>query len=634
MRKAGGADMSSDSDFDFEDVLEESDTGKERISPRLDPMRRMGLSSFAKWAFLMALIMGMGCYVGISKNLNTTPQKVEVAYYLVEHFASILLATFLGILLPTVASSGRNQQDTDPASIARNAIIVGFIMGTLYYASILGLKAYAYPHLPPPNTSTSQSAVGGNPATNTNSTSSLTDPDSKKYESMYLVQTPQEWLRYRLPLALISAIIAFTCKELLAYRGSLKRENTFYLVFMNAVQIVILLSVLYPLMYAIRELMKFPATAFALGAISAVSLASSVGVLLWGLSADSKLRELQKKGDRRAGGIAGDGMQLTLTLVGGSSSGKTCFLAGAYQEWNTALPAQVAIESSTKDGIRDDIIELDKIADHIYIDREFPIGTVGVRKFGFQLLYEEEVFARFSILDYSGKAVSGGTDSDDVDTESERELKKRIEQTDGLILIADMSQIRRNKPYNDMTRVRKAYQDTLRKVAHRNGNSRVVPVALVLTKVDEYKDPDDDSIRYRDMEGGLKSFGYLDYESKWKAFCQPPKGPGIVRFRRFFSSAIWHSTPHKDESGNEDKSIGYEISKALLPTPNGCLAPLLWICANTMRWNVTLYDDLAGWLWGGSRKAKRRMEVILELERLASSMETKVRGVRNRHEEE
>ena len=51
-----------------------------------------------------------------------------------------------------------------------------------------------------------------------------------------------------------------------------------------------------------------------------------------------------------------------------------------------------------------------------------------------------------------------------------------------------------------------------------------------------------------------------------------------------------------------------------------CAAPLLWLAAKVMRWNVTMFCDVTSFIFGASPMVRTRIEATLELERVADAL--------------
>ncbi len=118
----------------------------------------------------------------------------------------------------------------------------------------------------------------------------------------------------------------------------------------------------------------------------------------------------------------------------------------------------------------------------LYTHSYLPPGTVSCQDLPFELWLENECVARFNLLDYPGGAlVDAAPDPKDVE-----EFWHRAAESDGIVLVADMSHARRGQRDDDWMDIMNRYKTVLQLVLERNGKNRVVPVALVLTKVDEY----------------------------------------------------------------------------------------------------------------------------------------------------
>ena len=222
--------------------------------------------------------------------------------------------------------------------------------------------------------------------------------------------------------------------------------------------------------------------------------------------------------------------------------------------------------------------------------------------------------ARFNFLDYPGGALVGNA----LDAAAINQFWNRVDETDGIVLVADMSYLRRYQHETDFMEVMNAYKRVMERIIKRNGRNRVVPVALVLTKCDEYVDPVSGEVRHDDIFRALTTFGYDELERLWKNL-NKREGPGFVEYSIWPTSAISYSRPRVDSTGREDLRQPFEIAPPPPPiAPTGCASPLLWISAKAMRWNVTLFCDMMTFLFGSSPKRKRHIEAIMELENVAT----------------
>jgi len=183
--------------------------------------------------------------------------------------------------------------------------------------------------------------------------------------------------------------------------------------------------------------------------------------------------------------------------------------------------------------------------------------------------------------------------------------------------------VRRNRKDSDWLEVRNAYRTVMQRLVDRNGKRRVVPVAMVLTKCDEFVDPSTGLIDMAQLEAGLREFQYDELETEWRKM-NATNGPGFVEFTTWITSAITYSQPQKGPDGRPDYRKPFQIA-APPPsiTPTGCASPLLWMTSKVMRWNVTLFADLGTFLYGSSPAVRRRIDAVLEMEQIAEERAAK-----------
>jgi hypothetical protein len=307
---------------------------------------------------------------------------------------------------------------------------------------------------------------------------------------------------------------------------------------------------------------------------------------------------------------------MTLTVIGGRESGKTVLLAAAFYEWSTQNIGNLRITPATDAVLADtagSVGNLEAVARELYVDNQFPVGTVSTQNLPFDLNIGNERIARFTFLDYPGGAIAGRV----ADQRIVQDFWNRVEDTDGIILIADMSYVRRAHKDSDWLEVRNAYRTVMQRLVDRNGKRRVVPVALVLTKCDEFVNPATGHIDMVALKAGLKEFQYDELEEEWRRL-NAEAGPGFAEFTTWITSAITYSEPQKGADGRADFSKPFRIAPPPPTiTPTGCASPLLWMCSKVMRWNVTAFYDISTFLFGSTPRVRRRVDAILEMERIA-----------------
>jgi hypothetical protein len=562
--------------------------GRQRPSPVLDPLRRMRTSRLAKWGLLGAILL---FFVW----LPFAPSQVSPAYgyNLALVTSATVFAAIIATGLPRLLGPGFFGRWHEPVEALRDWLLVGVATGFLYFGFIRVAVVSSF------------------------------GPSS--------AATTEEWLKWRLPLLLFASVLAvFAARSMAIRRESLVSSGVGAAVAQVIVQSLLIALLERPIEQGFRELtqgQKSPTLALVFGLLSLVLFLGSAAIIFWAATADENISNLKR---RRATGIV-DGtnpVELTLTVVGGRESGKTVLLAGAFYEWSTQNLGNLRITPAAAGSIdplgavsggANPVVSLDDVARELYINYQFPVGTVSSQSLPFDLSLGQDKVARFSFLDYPGGAIAGRV----ADSRVVNEFWERVDDTDGLILIADMSYVRRNRKDSDWLEVRNAYRTVMQRLVDRNGKRRVVPVAMVLTKCDEFVDPNTGLIDMAQLEAGLKEFQYDELETEWRKM-NADHGPGFAEFTTWITSAITYSQPQKGPDGRPDPKRPYQLAPPPPTiTPTGCASPLLWMTSKVMRWNVTLFADLGTFLFGSSPAVRRRIEAVLETERIAEERAAK-----------
>lgn len=565
-----------------------------RPGPALDPRARMRLSNLAKWMFLGGILL----FVAWAPASVSVSGASKGLHYLLAVASAVVFGAVLATGLPrTLAPKlfGRWREATDAF---RDWTLISLITGLLYGMAIQIIKATAA------------------------KTSKLYNPVQTANPELF----DANWLAYRLPLVLICAVIGI----LIARAVSLRREGVLDTNPVSAFAQILIQALLVgllnrPFEFGFHSLSQNPGAAPLMLGGAILSSVAALGIIFWSYSADSRLIALHKQRHPDWSGVdAGAGLvPLTLTVIGGRDSGKTVLLAAAFYEWSTKNMGNLHITPSPRvssgkmmevgGGASQAGTNLESIAQELYGNYEFPAGSVVSTSLDFDLSLGQDPVARFNILDYPGGAMSGRV----ADMRVLNEFWGRVENSDGLILIADMSYARRNQKDPDYMQVYNAYRQAMQRVAHSNGKNRVVPVALVLTKCDEWADPNTGMIDIDGLEAALHDFGYRDLEEYWSQLCVNT-GPGVGEFKIFMTTAISYSEPQVDENGEYDQTKPFRLTPPPPQIePRGCASPLLWMSAKVMRWNVTMFRDISSFFLGSSPQMRRRIEAIEEMERIA-----------------
>jgi hypothetical protein len=628
--------------------------GRKRLSPALDPIARMRLSASVKWLLVGGIIlMVLGApffypYVsepaeapviaarhdvtvataaavaahkaaarqgnsddadavaaqrdadltkrnaalGAAETAFAAQHKASIRSNFAPVIASAILAAILATGLPRLLLPAFFGRWREAVEAFRDWIVVGLVTGGFYLAILEILKKIKAPASGP---MASLIALNG-------ATAQVFDP---------------VWLTYRLPIVLLCALAGLLIARTIALRGEgIVSGNPLKGIGEVLLQAALIGFMVRPLERAFDVSGHVPLVGPLLFGLAILAIAGAVGVIAWAFDADQHATELHRRGHPVLTGIdAGDRpVPMTLSVIGGRESGKTVLMAAAYYEWLTSPFGQLRIKAAgNTGGPGAGGTDLEQVADELYVSNQFPIGTVSTQNLPFEIAHGKEAVCHFSMLDFPGGAVVGRA----ADQEIVREFWERLDDSDALLIIADMSYVRRGKKDPGFTQVFGAYIEAMRRLVDRNGRRRVVPIALVLTKCDEYYDPAVGRLNIDAIRKGLEEFGYAGLESAWRQMCES-EGQKIVEFSTWMTSAITFSEPQRDGTGEYDYARPYRIippPPAIAPT--GCAAPILWLTAKVMRWNVTAFRDLSSFLFGSSPHQRRRIESILEMERVA-----------------
>lgn len=550
----------------------------QRPSPVLDPMVRSLISRVAKWVMLIGLLLLVAWLPAF-----TAPRSRDLYFMLLvltaTTFAAAVATGLPRVLLPKVFGKW-----AEPVDALRDWLTVGLTTGAIYLALLYVMR--------------------------------LTKFGPPQVEEM------NAWLRFRLPLLLLAGVGGVVTARMVA----LRRDAVMSISAANAAvqilaQVLLLAAFERPFERWLHPIFIMPGVAAGLGSAAVACLVMTLGVILWAASADASLSSLKR---RRGGGGVEDGtgpVNLTVTVIGGRESGKTVLLAGAFYEWSTQnignLRITPAVPTRNEDGMlsreAEGLANLEDVARELYVNNQFPVGTVSTQDLPFDLSIGNEQIARFSFLDYPGGAIAGRVADDRII----QEFWERVEDTDGIVMIADMSYVRRAHKDKDWLEVRNAYRKVMQRLVDRNGKRRVVPVALVLTKCDEFVNPNTGHIDMVALKAGLKEFQYDELEEEWRRL-NAQNGPGFAEFTTWITSAITYSQPQMGPDGLPDYSKPFMIAPPPPTiTPTGCASPMLWITAKVMRWNVTAFYDISSFLLGSTPKIRKRIEATLEMEKIA-----------------
>ena len=586
-----------------------SSGGRQVRGPALDPIVRLHISSVAKWALIAGLL---SLIVWLPPQVRLHDRNL---YFLSCAVGATILAATVGTGFPRTLFPQIFGQWHDAAEAFRDWIVVGLCTGLLYGPGVALMRKL---QLPPHNP-----------------------------------ETFIDYLRYRSLLMFCCAGVGLLVARYIAVRREgLLDDSGGKTISKLLVQALTVSLIYYWFYHGMESIYRLPAVVSVLGVAGQFCVLATGAIMLWAWIADSRLMRLQAQ--HHTTGIAGsEPMDLTLTVIGGRESGKTTMMAGAFYEWYTQdlgplriMPATGDTNSGTENGNTENrgtengdtenrnAESSDKSADKgakedegslfggdlrnvaidLYTHNHLPPGTVSCQDLPFELWLENERVARFNLLDYPGGAlVDAAPDPKDVE-----EFWRRAAQSDGIVLVADMSHARRGQRDDDWMDIMNRYQRVLQLVLERNGKNRVVPVALVLTKVDEYAQEEPGTLDLEQLIVRFTDFGYDQIETTWRRL-NSEAGPTCIEFSTWLTSAITYSQPARGRNGQPDYTRPFEISPPPPPImPSGCASPLLWITSKVMRWNVTLFWDLKSFVFGPSPQRRRHIKAMLELEEQAN----------------
>ncbi len=569
----------------------DASSGRRRVrGPALDPVVRLRVSSLAKWALIGGLL---SLIVWLPPQLRLYDSNL---YFLSCAVGATILAATVGTGFPRTLFPQVFGQWHDAAEAFRDWIVVGLCTGLLYGPGVALLRNL---QMPPRN-----------------------PVDFVDY------------LRYRSLLMFCCAAVGLlVARRIAVRREGLLDDSGGKMIGKLLVQALTVSLIYYWFYHGMETIYRLPSVVRVLGVAGQFSVLAAGAIMLWAWMADSRLMRLQAK--HHTTGIAGAApMDLTLTVIGGRESGKTTMMAGAFYEWYTQdlgalriMPATAEAESVEEGGEGSDnegaeVLpggDLRQVAVDLYTHNRLPPGTVSCQDLPFELWLENECVARFNLLDYPGGAlVDAAPNPRDVE-----EFWYRAAQSDGIVLVADMSHARRGQRDDDWMDIMNRYKTVLQLVLERNGKNRVVPVALVLTKVDEYANEEPGTLDLDHLFARLSDFGYDQIEGTWRRLNRE-SGPACIEFSIWLTSAITYSQPARGKNGQPDYTRPFEISPPPPPImPSGCASPMLWITSKVMRWNVTLFWDLKSFVFGPSPQRRRHIKAMLELEEQANQRAAK-----------
>ncbi len=546
-----------------------------RLSPAFDPIRRQYLCSFARWMLLFALVLGVTGGVGSVRIDLQGVVHYERSYYLLEHclaafVSAVLVVGGIRVLIFPLLEIWYDATDAIRDWMAIG-IVTGLCYGGLIYASL-----------------------------------TMGRPGAIDFES---------WMHERFGLACFASFVGILLAQYRAIAPEGLRSRGYAAPFLVLLQVVLMGWSFWYTTWGVRNLLLDPSARQVCLITCILALFVGLSILFVAYSQEKDLYHAQREGKPESG-ISSIDMVMQVTIIGGRHSGKTCCLAGAYQESVDAIAfPNIQIESMLASGVLGEAASplktLKELADQIYtpnVTPNLPPGSASCSHHAFRLKYRNTPVAEFKILDYPGEIIRGNWhDPKDIE-----DFNNRVQYTDLLLLVVDMSALRLREGASDAKEIITKYRNYMQQIAFRNGSRRIVPVALVLTKADEFRDGE--GLDTAAIESTLQLYGFDQLEELWKSLAYEPEGPKYFQFSTWYSSAFTETEPRTIRSDGKDQTLYYPLS-GLKPT--NCLAPIFWLCSQGMRWNYTVVGNLWGWIWGGSKTDREFRKAMLYMEQRA-----------------
>lgn len=614
----------------------------QKLIKRLDPMERLKIAEFAKWALLIGIGSSLLWFKALLWALYTTTRAegLKIAYSLVP-IGAILGAFIATAILRSLAANkaAKAKQSTYKAVDAiRDWAVTGVVTGVLATFMLLIARAV----LPP---------------------------------SVAAERTAPFYISRFVAIGLAAIIGLFASRRLAVRSDSVMAGGSLGLVQLlpQAALVALLTLPLEDLVHS--TITGWPFMTWATGIPALIGFAWAGSTLAWAWKADQKLRFLQggRQGkDLRYVATGGEALEMNFTVIGGRESGKTVLLAGAYKEWqeNTAERYGVIVKPVDITPVNYEQLDdsqkrfyldrnLDYLSDLIYTYNQWPPSTQGMREFKFDIFVrlrkgEQPVkVARINLLDYPGSLLV----TSDHSADAHKKYWNRIADSDGILFVGDISALRRGVQEEGLQDVHDAFRaamdvlidgKTERKMRvniegriEGNGKNRVIPVGMVMTKCDECVDLSSglpnhvqmDNLIYgerrvRDKNETnsslLRYSGPYGILQEWEEKCRAT-GPGFADVEIFKTTAITASRPANGTDGHPDLSRKFEMISPQDTTPTNCATPLLWLTARALRWNVTTFTELKRWLLGSTdTTTQKHLDAIRHIEKVVELWQTAI----------
>ena len=174
------------------------------------------------------------------------------------------------------------------------------------------------------------------------------------------------------------------------------------------------------------------------------------------------------------------------TILGETSSGKTCYLLGMYYEMAMGVAGYTVIATNPDDD-RNLTRRYQRLKDKSLGADRFPAGTEKVEKLNFNLQYAYEIISPFMWVDYPGAFLD--TTRRDESSKEYQEVAKSILESEMLFICIDGENLvgrrKSDKIRKVKTRCAKHINPYLTELMNKNKNDKhLPPVAMLITKYD------------------------------------------------------------------------------------------------------------------------------------------------------
>lgn len=206
------------------------------------------------------------------------------------------------------------------------------------------------------------------------------------------------------------------------------------------------------------------------------------------------------------------------TILGETGSGKTCYLLGMYYEMSMSV-AGYTVTATDPDADKNLTLRYEMLKDKSRGQNRFPAGTDDVQKFNFNLQYDYKTILPFTWVDYPGGFLD--VTRRDVGSAQYKEVEKSIMESEMLFICIDGANLVGRGTQKKIRKVKERcakhinkYLVDLRSKFKDEGNVRLPPIGMLITKYDMCQDDTDpDEIREIVEESFEGLFGEEDNQN-------------------------------------------------------------------------------------------------------------------------